>query len=241
MNKTLKLTSILTLLLAVAYAAGTAYKLVINGKPAQGQAIVVNGQTYVPLNALKGAGVSSELASGTLSLTLPGAPQGDNSNASQTATGGANQLGALEGCIGQTLFNGVWRFKVSKLEQGDVEGKPGWLMSVEMRNAVPKPLSPYSAGFSNINDSYSFATADGNTGVWKTYYVLNDFVVKDIPQGGMFTYQFKIFPDPAATPDQLQNPPAKFILRVDAKRAAIGHVNYTVPDPSFRIDLTCNK
>ncbi|MCV5063418.1 hypothetical protein OFM35_33645, partial [Escherichia coli] len=67
MHKLLKLASLLVLLLAVAYAASTAYKLVINGKPASGQAIVVNGQTYVPLAALKAAGVQSDLASGTLS------------------------------------------------------------------------------------------------------------------------------------------------------------------------------
>lgn len=236
--KTLKLASLLILLLAVAYAASTAYKLVINGKPAAGQAIVVNGQTYVPLAALKAAGVSSELTSGTLSLRLPGTSQ-TAGDANTNAAGGANQLGALEGCIGQTLFNGVWRFKVTKLEQGDVDGKPGWLMGIEMRNGVTKPLSPYSSGFSNTNDSYSWATADGNTGVWKTYYILNDLVAKDIPQGGMFTYQFKIFPDPAATEDQLKNPPTKFILRIDPKR--LGFKEYTVPDPSFRIDLTCNK
>ena len=220
-----------------ALAAQTAYKLVINGKPVSGQAIVVNGQTYVPLAALKAAGVSSNLASGTLTLTLPGAPQATGAT-NPSAAGGANQLAALEGYIGQTLFNGVWRFKVTKLEQGDVDGKPGWLMSVEMRNAVPKPLSPYASGFSNTNDSYSWATADGNTGVWKTYYILNEFVAKDIPQGGMFTYQFKIFPDPAATSDQLKNPPTKFILRIDPKR--LGFKEYTVPDPSFRINLTCN-
>lgn len=234
--KTLKLASVLMLVLAVAYAAQTAYKLVINGKSVSGQAIVVGGQTYVPLAALKAAGVSSNLASGTLSLTLPGASP---ATAGNTATGGANQINALEGCIGQTLFNGVWRFKVTKLEQGEVDGKPGWLMGIEMRNGVTKPLSPYASGFSNTNDSYSWATADGNTGVWKTYYILNDLVAKDIPQGGMFTYQFKIFPDPAATEDQLKNPPTKFILRIDPKR--LGFKEYTVPDPSFRIDLTCNK
>lgn len=230
----------LTLLaLGVALGAQTAIKLRINNTPASSPAIVVGGKTYVPLEALQKAGVKSNLSAGTLSLTLPGGPAAGA--APSTAAGGSNQLAALEGCVGETLFNGVWRFKVTKLEQGDVDGKPGWLMSVEMRNAVPKPLSPYAAGFSNTSEGYSFATSDGNTGVWKTYYVLNDFVAKDIPQGGMFTYQFKIFPDPAATPDQLQNPPAKFILRVDAKRAAIGKVNYSVPDPSFRIKLDCQK
>lgn len=55
----------LLLTLAGVHAASTAYKLLINGKSAT-HAIVVNGQTYVPMAALKAAGVSSELTQGTL-------------------------------------------------------------------------------------------------------------------------------------------------------------------------------
>lgn len=100
MNKTLKFASVLVFL-AIAYAAGTTYKLVINGKSVSGQAIVVNGQTYVLLAALKAAGVQIGLAAGTPSLTLPEASSAGNVNASQTAV---NPLNALEGCIGQTLL-----------------------------------------------------------------------------------------------------------------------------------------
>lgn len=224
------------LLAGVALAAATTYKLVINNQAASSQAIVVGGKTYVPLEALQKAGVKSSLSSGTLSLTMPGGSSA--STATNPAAGGSNQLAALEGCIGETLFNGVWRFKVTKLEQGEVEGKPGWLISVELRNGTDKPQDVYGTGFSNTNDSYSLAVADGNTGVWRTYYILNEFAVKTVPQAGLTTYQFKFFADPSATPEQLQQKPVKFIVRVDAKRSS---AKYTVPDPSFRIDLGCTK
>lgn len=223
---------------ALAFAAQTTYKLVINNQPASSQAIVVNSKTYVPLDALQKAGVKSNLSSGTLSLTLPGSAGAKGTKANPSAAGGSNQLAALEGCVGETLFNGVWRFKVTRFEQGEVDGKPGWLISVEMRNGSNAPQDVYGTGFSNTNDSYSLATADGNTGVWRTSYILNDFAVKTVPQAGMFTYQFKFFADPSATPEQLQQKPVKFIVRIDARRSS---ARYTVPDPSFRIKLDCQK
>ena len=223
---------------ALAIAAQTTYKLIINNQSFSSQAIVVSGKTYVPLDALQKAGVKSNLSAGTLNLTLPGSAGVTGTTANPSAAGGSNQLAALEGCVGETLFNGVWRFKVTKFEQGEVDGKPGWIVSVEMRNGSNKPQDVYGTGFSNTNDSYSLATADGNTGVWRTSYILNDFAVKTVPQAGMFTYQFKFFADPNATPEQLQQKPVKFILRVDAKRSS---ARYTVSDPSFRIKLDCQK
>lgn len=227
--------------LGFAIAASTAYKLVINGQAASTSAIVVNSKTYVPLEALQKSGVKSNLTGGTLSLTLPGGSSAGASAgtaAATTAAGGSNQLQALEGCVGETLFNGVWRFKVTKFEQGDVDGKSGWILSVEMRNGTTSPQFVYGTGFSNTNDSYSLAVADGNTGVWRTNYILNDFADRTVPQAGLFTYQFKFWPEPSATPDQLQEKPTKFIMRIDAKRSS---AKYSVPDPSFRVKLDCQK
>lgn len=221
--------------LGVALAAQTAIKLNINGNPASSPAIVVGGKTYVPLEALQKAGVKSSLSAGALSLTLPGGP----SAAATTAAGGSNQLAALEGCVGETLFNGVWRFKLTRVEQAEVNGKQGWILSIEMRNGSSKPQSVYASGFSNSNESYTLSLADGNTSVWQTNYILNDFADRTVAQAGLFTYQFKFFPASGATDDQLAQRPTKFILRVDPKR--LGFKEYTVPDPSFRVKLDCQK
>ncbi len=222
----------------LATAASMTIKLSINGHRASSPAIVVNGKTYVPLEALQKAGVKSNLSAGTLSLTLPGGPSSSTGAAASTAAGGSNQLAALEGCVGETLFNGVWRFKVTKFEQGDVDGKPGWIASIEMRNGTDKPQFVYGTGFSNTNDSYSLAASDGNTGVWRTNYILNDFADRNVPQAGSFTYQFKFWPETSATADQTAQAPTKFIVRIDAKRSG---AKYSVPDPSFRIKLDCQK
>lgn len=67
----------------------------------------MNGKTYLPLEALQMAGVKVVRSSAVLSVTLPNAG---------AATGGASSRPSLEGCLGETLFNGVWRVKTLKLE-----------------------------------------------------------------------------------------------------------------------------
>ena len=225
-------------LTAFAWAAQTTYKLMVNNQASSLPAIVVNGKTYVPLEALQKAGAKSNLSAGTLSLTLPGG-SGPASGAAGQAAGGSQQLAALEGCVGETLFNGVWRFKVTKFEKGVVEGKDGWLLNVELRNGSKKPQYVYGTGLSNSNDGYTLAAPDGNTGIWQTYYILNDFATKTVPQAGLMTFQFKFWPSDSATPEQLAQTPTKFIMLIDG--AKLGFKEYTVPDPSFRVKLDCKK
>ena len=93
----------------LALAASVNYSVVVNGQVSPSPAIVVNGQTYVPLSVLKSLGIPSKLKGVTLTLGTGAAPA--------TSPGGANQRASLEGCIGETLFNGVWRLKVTKIER----------------------------------------------------------------------------------------------------------------------------
>lgn len=227
MNKILQLAGVLVLLLAIAYAAQNAYKLVINGKAASGTAIVVNGQTYVPLSALKAAGVQSDLASGTLSLTLPGAAQ---------AAGGANQLSALQGCVGETLFNGIWRVRATKLEPIDMNGQKGYGVTVEWRNATRQSLTLSATNVKYGEGDIALALDDGST--VNMYRYDYGWVGDAVPQAAPYTHQIKFFTDSAAKP-------SKLILRVEPiakdSRAVPPDVRYTVPDPSFRIDLSCTK
>jgi hypothetical protein len=227
------------LLTGLALAAQTNLKLSVNGQTSSVPAVVINGQTYVPLSALTAAGASATTTSSSLSLTLPGtkvaaAPAGN-------VKGGANQLAALEGCIGETLFNGVWRFRVTSLSAATVEGKPGYLVALEMRNGSPRPQYVYATGLSNTNDAYTLAAADGNTGIWRTNYTLNDFADRNVPQAGLFTYTFKFWPDDNATPEQANQVPTKFIMRINTKYVTKADTPYSVPDPSFRVNLTCKK
>lgn len=215
-------------LLGAALAAGTFHlKFYINDKLVTPDAIIVDGKTYVPVQSLKAAGLNITANSSAVRLTLPAA----------TAAGGANQMTAVEGCMGQTLFNGVWRLKVLDSKPGVVNGNPGWHLTVEMRNGTPRPQYLPSTGIANSDSGYSLATPDGNIGIWSTNYTLNDFADRDVPQAGMFTYTFKFWPKDKS----VLTPPAKFLLRIDTKNVNKTNVPYSVPDPSFRVDLTCKK
>ncbi|GEM88311.1 hypothetical protein [Meiothermus granaticius] len=224
MSNPLKLASLLMLCMALGYAANTAYKLVINGKSVAGQAIVVNGQTYVPLAALKAAGVQSDLASGTLSLTLP------------SVAGGANQLSALQGCLGQTLFNGIWRVRATKLEPIEMNGQKGYGVTVEWRNATRHSLTLAATNLRYGEGDIALALEDGST--VNMYRYDYGWVGDAVPQAAPYTHQIQFFTDSPAKP-------SKLILRIEPiakdSRAVPPDVRYTVPDPSLRIDLTCTE
>lgn len=215
-------------LVGLALAATSSVKFYINGQKNALDAIVVNGKTYVPVSALKAAGLDISATASAVNLKLAAA--GAN-------TGGANQMTALEGCVNQTLFNGVWRMKVTSVTQGEVNGRQGWLVGVQMSNGTPRPQYVYGTGLSNSNEAYTLATPDGDTGVWSTFYTLNDFADRNVPQGALFNYTFKFFP----VSNDNTTAPTKFLMRVNTQYINKKEVPYSVPDPSFRIDLTCKK
>jgi hypothetical protein len=220
-------------LAGVTLAAQTDLKLSVNGKASSLPAVVIGGQTYVPLGALTTAGVGATTNAGTLSLTLPG-----NAPAGQMA-GGANQIGAVEGCLGETLFNQAWRLKVLNVVPFVGEnGKTGYQLNVEARNAANKTSNFMASGLQNLNTYYTLATADGNAGIWALPYDVSAFAGRDVPPGGMFTYSFKFRPLNNTTVEDSQRVPAKLILNITTKGYGF---KYTIPDPSFRVNLTCKK
>ncbi len=78
----------------LAFAQTTTYQLVINGQADTAQALVIDGQTYIPLDALQRAGIEASYEGNTLSLIVGNA----------ITAGGANQRESLEGCMGQDFF-----------------------------------------------------------------------------------------------------------------------------------------
>lgn len=219
----------------IAVAASTSYTLTINGKPAAARAIVVDGRTYVPLAALQAAGATSRLAAGTLALTLPGAP------------GGANGRVSVEGCLGEFLFNGVWRLRVNKVEparqpgSGD-PGIPGWAVAVELRNGTTRTLSPSKTGIDAGGRGISLATDDGNTLSLRAGSDWVDFASKAIPQGAAGIHRMGFF-YPVA--DAAPRKPTKLLLEINTDElrnwTETRDLRYGVPNPSFRVRLDCTS
>jgi hypothetical protein len=209
----------------VALAQTLSYSLSINGKNYSSTAIVIKGETYIPLKALQAAGVRSSLNNKTIVLTLP-----------TTGEGGANQITALEGCLNEWMFNGIWRFKVNTFKSFTEFERSGWETQVEIRNGTKSSdIAPASTGFSGI----SVSLPDGNVIAAENVNALADAPIKQ-GQGVITTLRFY-------NEQKLNSEPQKFIMLFQPKafdinyiRSAFG-VSYSVSDPSFRIRLNCTK
>lgn len=219
MKKLLVIIGIALCALVVAQAVQRTYRLIINAKSQNTPAIVVGGKTYVPLDALRASGAGVSLSGSTLTLTLPGRP---------VAQGEANQNAAVEGCLNEWLFNGLWRFRVTGVQPSS--DPQGWKATVEVRNGSRADgLALAGTGWGGMR----IILSDGNP-----VEVLSDAVdVRDqsFLQGAGKTITLA-FPS-----EETSKTPSKLFLLLDPKGLAGTNLRYTVPDPSFRVRLDCRK
>ncbi len=221
---------------AFSVAGAQSYSLVVNGQVAPAPAIVVNGQTYVPLSALKLLGISNSLKGSTLTLGTGAAPS--------TSPGGSNQRASLEGCVGETLFNGVWRMTVRKVERigPEVGLGPGWGVTVEVRNGTTTKTNLHDTGL----EAVELVGADGNTFTFQERAAEEPLIYKDVTQAGGITYQLKFQTGDARIPAANVPAAAKLVVSLNPKKMTAGYlreakVGYTTPTPSFRVQLNCQK
>lgn len=201
-------------LTAVALAA-TTYTVQLNGKTIPGSAIVQGGKTYVSSDALKAAGIAVSVKGSVVSLT---------------PVGGANQVSAVEGCLNQQLFNGIWRLKVLDITQdGDA-----WMAKVEVRNGSQQTLSLIGTGLP-FDKNFNLQLDTGNVIAARSGAV--DIRDRAFIQGAAYTTTLAF--DTGGQPGK----PVKMVVVINADDPYLKSlkVSYSVKDPSFRVDLTCKK
>ncbi|WP_161881055.1 hypothetical protein [Deinococcus alpinitundrae] len=244
MNKTRRfaLTAGLCLVsLAAAQSVQRTLSVVVNGQVVTAKAVVVKGETFVSLSVLGPLGIKSSAAGSTLSLTSAQA-QGTPT----AAPGGANQRSATEGCLGETLFNGLWRFRVISAEplvRSETGGTPGWAVNLEFRNGTQKDISP-TISFDAFGKGVYLIRQDGqNAGNLSGdgfYYTFG----KRVPPGGVISGAANFYTDaPLDKWDAFKaNRPTKLILSVLSTVLAKNEgLAYSTPTPTFRVNLTCRK
>lgn len=210
-----------------ALAAGPNYSVVVNGQVLSDQAIVVNGKTYVPLSALKLLGVQSSLEGNTLTL-------GTQATLA-TAPGGTNQKASLEGCLGETVFNGVWRLTVNSvkpLTRYNGQQK-GYGLNLSWKNGTTKTIDALTTGVKAI----TLVLADGST---LTSDNESDLKYKKLPQAAGTTPELVFWADSGQSTAGLGQP-SKLLIEIDGAGAERSGVAYSSKTPSFRVRLDCQR
>lgn len=209
------LTPVPLVLLTLCVAQAAPVTLTLNGQSTTLNTTVIGGVTYLKLSDLRAA---------------------------LAASGGANQKASVEGCVNEWLFNGIWRLRVTRVQrvQDQYYGE-GWGVTVEIKNGAAQTLQMSDAGI-NYNGSVSLAFADGNSWArsWRTGW--QDKTYAKLQQGTGTLYEFKIFPEEkmdAASVSAVR--PQKFLFEVVKEKRDSVKAGFTVPDPSFRVNLNCKK
>lgn len=210
---------------ALSTAAAQSYSLVVNGRAVPAKAIVVNGQTYVPLSVIKSLGIPSTLQGMTLTLGTGAAPS--------TSPGGTNQRASLEGCIGETLFNGVWRMtvkSVTPISRYNGQNK-GYALNVEWKNGTTTTADALNSGVR----SFQLILQDGSTLESEN---VQDLQYRKLAQGAGNTFTLNFYADSAQSPHLTLAD--KLLVEINASASALKSA-YTTPTPSFRVRLGCSK
>ncbi|WP_221090646.1 hypothetical protein [Deinococcus aquaedulcis] len=224
MTHTRTLLPLLTLSLLGLSAPAAAQKttVTIGGQPVSLDTVKVGGRTYVALDQLQKA---------------------------LTAGGGANQLGAAEGCLNEWLFNGTWRLRATAVKYVPDAGNGnyyGWVVTTEIRNGGKQLLNLANTG---IEFGVSLALKNGNTKALGLNGIASAFKTgTDLPPGAGLVMDLPFsWQGGKPTNAELQaNPPVKLIVPVDVSALRRGGstlyktVNYA-KDPNFRVNLTCKK
>lgn len=226
----MRATLALLALFAFTTALAQEYSITVGGTQVDGRAITVNGEIYVPLAALTAAGVVTSVDGSTVTLTLPGA----------VTAGGANQRDSLEACMGEDLFNGVWRAKVLAVEKltGD---KPGWGVTLELKNGTPVTLTPALTGISGTGEGAHLVLADG-TILTPDPYDVQQLTFATLPQGGGATHELLFYLPQGVSSDAK---PEKFLLEIDPNGIGFSEqqagVAYSTGSPSLRVWVECGR
>ena len=218
--------------IALAQQVSQSLQLTINGKAVSDKALIVGGKTYYPESALSLLGVTVKRTGNAVALTGKG------------VTGGANQTAALEGCVGQTLFNGALRVTLRSFEPFVQDGKGvGWTADLEFRNGTQQVNSLYSFGVGGAASWY-IAYDDDSTYPFYTSESNGVFAGRDFPAGSSYRVKINFWPDSSNARDLPFDParkPTKLLLNF-SKSAASSNVQKFLPaNPGFRIRLDCKK
>ncbi len=158
-----------------------------------------------------------------------------NANSSSTKT---SQQSDVDGCIGETFFNGIWKFRVASMESSVEDDYKGYKIIVEFRNASNKKISLRDVGVTTDTERLFYLVLESEKTLVPAYKIpyWSEEASKVIPQGALIRYEsfFRIYSNTSK--------PSKLLVDIDPTSLPknLG-LSYTVANPGFKVDLTCKK
>ena len=210
--------------LALAATQTTQYFLMVNGSPSSLAVVVNQGNPYIHLETLRQLGISVQVKGNTITL---------NSPKTIAPAGGTNQRASLEGCMGETLFNGVWRMTAKSVKPiSRYNGQQsGYSVALEWKNGTNKTIDALNTGVKTL----TLVLADGSTLESEN---VQDLLYKKLPQAAGNTLELSFYAGSSKARSAL---PAKLLVEIKAAEALSSGVSYSTPTPSFRVNLACQK
>ena len=145
-----------------------------------------------------------------------------------------------EACMGQWMFNGIWRVRVMKVDPlSDSSGKQiGWLVTEQWRNGTDRKFAPGNTYAKDqtlvLADGAQIAATETTQGTLSS----QDLGFHDFPPSAQYTHMQKFIAGGAFDPS---NKPAAVVIPFDATRQAADKTlpQYAVNPPNFKIKLDC--
>lgn len=158
------------------------------------------------------------------------------------AQGGSFEIPAAQGCMNQSMSNGLWRVRASAIDpySSDVGGPQiGWQVTEDWTSLAHQTIV---AGDTNISVQQLVLgngdTLESDAGVTSTGSFA-ELTLRTFAPGATFTYRQKFLQIPFNTVDK----PVKLIVTFDSatEKKITYRPQYKVDPPNFRINLECTK
>ena len=147
---------------------------------------------------------------------------------------------AREGCMGEWMFNGIWRVRVTKVDPlNDDSGKQiGWLVTEQWRNGTDHKFAPQETFAQDqilvLANGSQIAATESTNGTLSS----QDLGYHDFPPSAQYTHMQKFI---ATGAFDSATKPAAVVISFDATRQAANKTlpQYTISPPNFKIKLDC--
>jgi hypothetical protein len=160
--------------------------------------------------------------------------------AAANAAGGSSEIPGAQGCMKQTMSNGIWQMRATAIGPDSPDGTQiGWAVTEQWTNQTKRRLTPSDTAVGDQQLVFESGNTVAATNSTVASLVMQKLTFNDFAPGASFTYVQLFRPTGFDATDK----PVKLIVTFDAsaEKQRTTLPQYTSNPPNFRISLGCSK